>query len=276
MSRLSTPFGDGTTHIGSVNGAFQAAMGEGRGDLDDRVDDRVITRMRVGRTVIGTIAALWLIVAYPLSSGRQDFVLGKLAELGLSCAVLMTGTVIGIAAFLIASTPYRRRAYTRRLGEPALAFLALAAGPTAVWLSVTSLKGELITGDDLLSFFASIFGRGIIAHILSLLFLVIGWLLSVALVIVSIPYTLVAAYVCVTTCFRASSVHPLLPALLSPLLVWSLFAFQLFSGPDIAAPPEVLYAFLLGGPLSVTALSVWEVRRLRTLHGITLRTAMGR
>ncbi|MFD3876081.1 hypothetical protein [Streptomyces sp. NPDC058623] len=68
----------------------------------------------------------------------------------------------------------------------------------------------------------------------------------------------------------------MLPALISPLLVWSLLAFQLFIGPDVAAPPLVLYTFMLGGPLSVTALSLWEVRRLRLRHGITLRNALGR
>lgn len=82
--------------------------------------------------------------------------------------------------------------------------------------------------------------------------------------------------VCVFTCLRASDVHQLLPALLSPLLVWSLFALQFFNGPDVAAPAEVLCTFMLGGPLLVTALSVWEVRRLRSRHGITLRGALGR
>lgn len=85
-----------------------------------------------------------------------------------------------------------------------------------------------------------------------------------------------AAYVCVASCFRVSDVHQLLPALLSPLLIWLLFAFQVFTGPDVAAPPEVLYTLLIGGPMSVTALSVWEIRRLRGRHGITLRTAPGR
>ncbi|MGW7319560.1 hypothetical protein [Streptomyces sp. NPDC054854] len=58
--------------------------------------------------------------------------------------------------------------------------------------------------------------------------------------------------------------------------MWALFAFQLFTCPDVAAPPEVLCTCLLGGPLTVTALSVWEVRRPRILHGITLRTTLGR
>ncbi|GAA3259531.1 hypothetical protein GCM10010493_37330 [Streptomyces lavendulae subsp. grasserius] len=53
-----------------------------------------------------------------------------------------------------------------------------------------------------------------------------------------------------------------MPALLSPLLVRSLFGFQLFDGPNVSAPPEVL--------------SLWEVRRLRSRYGITLGSLLGR
>ncbi|WP_406270433.1 hypothetical protein OHT93_18670 [Streptomyces sp. NBC_00191] len=45
----------------------------------------------------------------------------------------------------------------------------------------------------------------------------------------------------------------------------------LFDGADVAAPPVVIYAFSLGGPLSVSVLSLWEVRRLRIRCGVTLR-----
>ncbi|MFJ3835436.1 hypothetical protein [Streptomyces sp. NPDC090054] len=259
-----------------MNDVLHAAVGEGRPPLDERPEDKVINGMQLGRTVLGIVAAIWIVVAYPLSDGREEFVLGKLAELGLSCAVLMAGTLVGITAFLVAATPERRRAFARRLSEPALSIISLAVGPAVIWLSLATLKGDLVDEPGLVAFFSSIFGRGIICSLLSLLVLVIGALLAVVLLVASILYTIVVAYVCVSTCFRASSVHQLLPAMLSPLLVWALFAFQLFTGPDVAAPPEVLYTFLLGGPLTVTALSVWEVRRLRSRHGITLRTALGR
>ncbi|MFF4447704.1 hypothetical protein [Streptomyces sp. NPDC001502] len=38
----------------------------------------------------------------------------------------------------------------------------------------------------------------------------------------------------------------------------------------------MLSTFMLGGPLSVTALSAWQVRRLRSHRGITLASALGR
>ncbi|MFF5721254.1 hypothetical protein [Streptomyces buecherae] len=35
-------------------------------------------------------------------------------------------------------------------------------------------------------------------------------------------------------------------------------------------PPVVQFGSMLGGPLSVTALSLWELRRIRTRFGVTL------
>ncbi|MFD7625572.1 hypothetical protein ACFV7Q_05910 [Streptomyces sp. NPDC059851] len=267
---------DGAGPFGAVNAFFHACMGDHAPGLDERPDDRLVGMMQIGRTLLGMVAAVWLVVAYPLSSGREEFVLGKLVELGMACAVLLVGSLVGIAAFLIAGTPERRRDFARRLLGPLVCMLALALGPALIWLSLTTVKGDLVGGEDLMGFYSAIVGRGILCSLFSFITLIIGWLLALVVLIVSIPYTIIAAYVCVASCFRASDVHQLLPALLSPLLVWSLFAFQLFNGPDVAAPPEVLYTFLLGGPLSVTALSAWEVRRLRTRYGITLRGALGR
>ncbi|MCX4547159.1 hypothetical protein [Streptomyces sp. NBC_01565] len=255
---------------------FHATMGNSGPTLDERPQDGLITAMQRVRTVLGIVAAVWLVVAYPLAEGGQEFLLGKLVELGISCGILVVGSILGIAVFLIAGTPERRRTFARRLLGPLTSILALALGPALMWLSVTTVKGDLVDGGDLKDFFVAIVGTGVISSVLAFLVLVIGWLLAIVVLIASIPYTIAIAYACVFSCFRTSDVHQLLPALISPLLVWSLFAFQVFNGPDVAAPPEVLYTFMLGGPLSVTALSLWEVRRLRSHHGITLRTALGR
>ncbi|MEV7594693.1 hypothetical protein ACIPRL_36230 [Streptomyces sp. NPDC090085] len=260
----------------TVNDFFDTLMGDARPGQDERPDDRLIAGMQRARTLLGLAAAVWLVLAYPLTAGRQDFILGKLFELAVSCAILLTASTIGIVTFLAAGTPDRRRDFTRRLLGPFASLLALALGPTVFWLSFKGLKGELLDGSDTTGFFAAIVGRGVLSALLGFLALAICWLLALALFLASIPYTLVVAYACIATCFRASDVHQLLPALLSPFLMWSLFVFQTVNGPDIAAPPEVLYTFLLGGPLTVTALSVWEVRRLRSRWGITLRGALGR
>ncbi len=74
------------------------------------------------------------------------------------------------------------------------------------------------------------------------------------LLLVSAIFILVTTYSALNSCFRVGDVHDLLPGLLSPLLFWSLLFISLSDSPDVSAPPEVLYSFLLGGPLSVTAL----------------------
>lgn len=274
MSGSSARFGNRAAPGG---GALRAFFRSWTRDVSgaERVEDNLIFGMQLARTILGLAAAVWLVASYPLSGGGQKFILGKLLELAFSCGILAVGSVVGIAAFLIASTPARRRDFAGRLRRPVSAALLLAAGPLCIWVSVETLKGNLISDQELKDFF---FGLGLpefICFVLSFFALAIGWLAAVAVLLGSSVYTLLATYLCVFTCFMAKDVHQLLPALISPLLVWSLFAFQLFNGPDVTAPPEVLYTFMLGGPLSVTALSVWEVRRLRVHHAITLRRALG-
>lgn len=91
-----------------------------------------------------------------------------------------------------------------------------------------------------------------------------------------LPFALASAVLCVHHAFRAADVHEVLPPLLSPVLVWSLFVVQLFDDAPVDAPLAVRVLFLVAPPLSVTALSVWELRRLRMSYGITLRRALGR
>ncbi|MFG2330367.1 hypothetical protein ACGFMM_12140 [Streptomyces sp. NPDC048604] len=271
MSRTTAASG------GAVKAFFRAwSVDFERAPMAERVDDPLISRMQVMRTVLGLAAAVWLIASYPLSNGGQEFVLNKLLELGLACGFLAVASILGVTAFLVASAPDRRRDFAGRLRRPIEATLTLVAGPLCVWVSFMTVKGDLVDGTDLKEFFTGITGPGVISSVLAFLVLIVGWLVALVLLLGSIPYTLVLTYASIFTCFRTMDVHPLLPPLLSPLLVWSLFAFQVFNGPDIAAPPVVLYSFMLGGPLSVTALSVWEVRRLRARHGITLRVALGR
>ncbi|MGW7329280.1 hypothetical protein ACWGIU_11955 [Streptomyces sp. NPDC054840] len=144
-----------------------------------------------------------------------------------------------------------------------------------------ALKGDLISPSDVgphditFGLFGSFLGSVFTGFLIVLLF-VVAALVCVVVLVAAVLFTLTALVVGLNSFFRAGDVHELLPALLSPLLVWSLFGFQLFDGPDVAAPPEVLYAFMLGGPLSVSALSLWEIRRLRTRYGVTLGSLLGR
>ncbi|MEW1639095.1 hypothetical protein AB0469_34205 [Streptomyces sp. NPDC093801] len=247
----------------------------------DRVEDPLIAWMQRIRTVLGLAAAIWLILAYPLRAGRQDFLVGKLEELLIGCAIVVVTGVIGIAVCITLARAPLGRLYVGRLLGPLRALAAPVLGVGVIWLTAAGLSGDIITPGDVgqhditFGLFGTFLGTVFTGLLVVLLFVVLTLACAVVF-LAAVLFTLVALVVGLNSCFRTGDVHELLPALLSPLLVWSLFGFQLFDGPDVAAPPEVIYTFMLGGPLSVTALSLWEIRRLRTRYGITLRSLLGR
>ncbi|WP_229891031.1 hypothetical protein [Streptomyces mashuensis] len=84
-------------------------------------------------------------------------------------------------------------------------------------------------------------------------------------------FVLFATSVVVRTAFRAAEVHAVLPALLTGVLVWEFAGIGLLTGGMPPGPPLVQVCTVLGGPASVTAVAWFEVRRLRTRYGVTLR-----
>lgn len=235
----------------------------------DRVDDPTVRGLQWARTVVGLVATVWLVMAYPLREGREQFVMGKLEDLLIGCGITFGAALVAVTAFIAAARSPLGRVYARRLLGPLLTVVAIVLGAGACWFLVQLLKGEIITLSDF-SY------HGILFSILLIVVFVLGALACAAALLLAIPVTVAALVYAFNSCFRLGDVHDLLPALISPLLVWSLFGLGVFDDPEVAAPPLVLYGFLLGGPLSVTLLSVWEIRRLRRRHGVTLRTALGR
>ncbi|RPF29998.1 hypothetical protein EDD96_6549 [Streptomyces sp. Ag109_G2-6] len=268
-------------HARSVPNPVTAARAIAGPAGPDRVEDPVIAWMQRIRTTLGLVATAWLILAYPLREGRQDFLLGKLEELLIGCAIVVVAGVVGIGLCIALARAPLGRLYTGRLLGPLLALAAPVLGVGVIWLMTAALSGDIVTPDDVgphditFGLFGTFLGTAFTGLLVVLLFVVLA-LVCVVVLVAAVLFTLVALVVGLNSCFRTGDVHELLPALLSPLLVWCLFGFQLFDGPDVAAPPEVLYAFMLGGPLSVTALSLWEIRRLRTRYGITLASLLGR
>ncbi|MBR8638947.1 hypothetical protein KEF29_05515 [Streptomyces tuirus] len=75
----------------------------------------------------------------------------------------------------------------------------------------------------------------------------------------------------VRTGFNTAAVHAALPALLTGTLVWEFAVISLIAGGLPPGPPVIQVLAVLGGPASVTAVAWWEIHRLRTLYGVTLR-----
>lgn len=75
---------------------------------------------------------------------------------------------------------------------------------------------------------------------------------------------------------KIRTLHQTMPPLLAMALVWEMTLIDLFTGAYAGVPGPVRAVFMLGAPLSVTAVGLWELRRLRARHGITVRGVLVR
>ncbi|MET9605581.1 hypothetical protein ABZZ17_11020 [Streptomyces sp. NPDC006512] len=223
----------------------------------DRLIDAPIESAKVARTVIGFAATAWLIYAYPLRESAGSIVEDKLVELFLSAGLLLVVGPVALAAFVFSARRPGPAFYRARLRGP-LTALGTVFGTALLLVLVGPLTDAM----------SRLFSLGIAGYLLYLA-------LSFAFLF-AVPFGLAAAAFCVHHCFRTADVHEVLPPLISPVLVWAMALFQLFDAPPVNAPLGVRLLFVAGPPLSVTALSVWELRRLRVQYGITVRAALGR
>ncbi|GAA3399283.1 hypothetical protein GCM10017752_67470 [Streptomyces roseoviridis] len=222
----------------------------------DRVDDPVVKRVQVVRSVVGLVAVTWMLVSYGLASDADAVVDDRFAQIRTTLIVLAVTFPVAVAVFIAAARPPHRRLFLRRAGKPAGALLAL---------TVTIAAPRLVTGlgyvHEGTNWTASP-GRVVLLLALGASLL---WLAPFAF------YGITQSLVHV---FRTADLHETLPPLLATLLVWEVALFDLFRGAYDGVPLVARMAFTFGGPLSVSVVALWELRRLRTRHGITLRGAL--
>ncbi|OKI05951.1 hypothetical protein AMK13_19120 [Streptomyces sp. CB02056] len=96
-------------------------------------------------------------------------------------------------------------------------------------------------------------------------------LLVLALPIWVLMFVAFASPTVVRTAFTMDRVHPVFPPVLTGVLVWELALIGLVFGGLPPGPPAVRLAAVVGGPATVTAVAWWEVHRLRTRFGVSLR-----
>lgn len=222
----------------------------------DRVDDPVVKRVQILRTVVGLVAVTWMLLSYGLAADADAVVDDRFGQIRTTLITLGVTFPIAVAAFIAAARPPHRRLFLRRVGKPAGALLALV---------VTLATPRLITGlgyvDENTDWTASA-GRVV------LLFALGAFLLWLA------PFALYGIAQSLVHVFRTADLHETVPPLLATLLVWEVALLDVFRGAYDGVSFGVRMAFILGAPLTVTAAAMWELRRLRTRHGITLRAAL--
>jgi hypothetical protein len=221
----------------------------------DRVEDRAVRRLQLLRAGAGLAAVVWLAVSYRLVSSTGELLKERGEQVWLSLNVAGATLPLMVGVFIALAQPPNRRLYLRRSLRPFASLVALFG--SALVLSL-GLSGRPQLRHWLLH---EVRGGSVLA--------IIGvvWLLS---------FVVVGIVLCTLHVFRAADVHELLPPLLATVLVWEMALVDLFTGDQAGVPLRLRVVFALGAPITVSAIAVYEIRRLRTHHGITLRTALAR
>ncbi|WP_326692248.1 MULTISPECIES: hypothetical protein [unclassified Streptomyces] len=224
----------------------------------DRVQDPAVKKVQVVRTVVGFAAVVCILLAYRLVTDAEGLLDQRMDQVETSVNLLAITFPVCVAGFIAATRPPSRQLFLRRALKPLGALCALFCSIVFVLL-----LGNGVFGDVLISSKATP-SPGAYARLAFTLFFLL-WV---------VPFILYGIAMVLIHVFRTADIHEALPPLLAMVLVWELAVSDLFTGAYDAAPFGVRMALIFGAPLSITALSLWELRRLRSRHGITVRQAM--
>ncbi len=218
-----------------------------------RIEDRTVDRVQLARTVLGAAATIALVLAYNVKPDRwSDAAAGSAANMLVTPVLLIVAGPLVILGFISYAPAHLRPHLRSRLRAPL---------KTVGWYVLTVIV--IVVLMYLTSQSAVQDRRNWLEYVL----------LIVALVVIvwGFPFLFFASLYSARTAFNTAHVHPMLPPVLTMALVWVIAVFNVIGDGLPEGPPVVQFCSMLGGPLSVTAVSLWELRRMRTRFGVTLR-----
>ncbi|MFF8845759.1 hypothetical protein ACF08N_24085 [Streptomyces sp. NPDC015127] len=217
-----------------------------------RLLDPDVLRVQKIRAWIALAASCAILVAYGTEadwSQAQDQALFRLAV--TPWLLLLTAPVVIAVLFRLA--PAHARAAMRARVRPAV---RLALRYFGAFTAVPVLFAGVM-------FLSRALPDGVLGTLLTFALLVpVLWVLF---------FVVFASSTVVRGAFDTAEIHAALPALLTGVLVWELAAINLVTAGMPPGPPLVQICALFGGPASVSAVAWWEIDRLRTRYGVTLR-----
>ncbi|OKK16032.1 hypothetical protein AMK16_25170 [Streptomyces sp. CB00455] len=220
------------------------------------IDDREVRRLQLWRTGLGLVAWVGLMVTYNAVASAAD-VQGvaneRLDQSWSSVLVLVCTFPVVVGAFVAAARDGLRRVYLRRALRPLGSVVAIMV---SMGTAALAMAPELAGVRDAVGL------PGKIAIVVMCLWAVVFALYGIGLSLVHV--------------FRTADIHEVLPPILAGVLVWEMALLDVITGAYGQVPAGARVVFILGAPLTVTALSCWELYRLRRHHGLTLRTALRR
>lgn len=222
-----------------------------------RVDDPVVARMQRIRTVVGLAAVVWVTFSYKLAASVQDLADDRLDQSWNAVLVLSVTFPVVVGVLIGMARPPARRELLRRARKPLGAILALIGGvalfPAAVLTGL--MDGRLATNAVMVAL-----------TVVVVLFMLV-WVL---------PFVAYGIGMSLTHVFRTADIHETVPPLLALVLVWEMALVDVLTGAYEGVPGPLRVLLVLGAPFSVTAVALWELRRLRSGYGLTVRGALMR
>ncbi|MFD3525356.1 hypothetical protein [Streptomyces sp. NPDC058653] len=223
----------------------------------DRVQDPVVSRIQIIRTVVGLAVVAWILLSYDVVADADGVIDDRMSQAGTTFILLMVTFPLVVVGFVAAARPPNRGMLLRRVGRPAAALAVLVASVTVPRLLTYSGYDprDHVRPDP----------TGILTVLGGFWFLY--WFC---------PFVLYGIVQSLVHVFRTADIHETVPPVLTILLVWELALVDAARGAYDSAPFGARTALTLGPPLAVTVVAMWELRRLRTRHGVTLRAALRR
>ncbi|MFF5959642.1 hypothetical protein [Streptomyces luteogriseus] len=239
--------------IGPVNTARRVF----RPSRPDLVEDAFVARMQKIRTLVGLAAVVWVSVSYKVGSSLRDVADDRLDQSWHSVLVLSVTFPVVVGVLLALTAPSARRDLLRRAAKPFGAMVALIAAVFVFPLMVLTgfVEGRFATNPAMT---------------------VVTWVVVVLVLVWVLPFIAWGVGLALLHVFRTADIHQTMPPLLAMTLVWEMTLIDLFTGAYAGVPGPVRAVFMLGAPLSVTAVGLWELRRLRAHYGITVRGVLVR
>jgi len=239
---------------GIIHSAHRAADRLFVQDGGVRINDPLVVRVQIFRSVLGLLATLALAFYY----GKGEEAWHGAASNGFGnllitpVLLIVTGPLV-VIGFILYAPLHLRPVLRSRLKGP-LKTVAWYVLSVAVFVAVMVAAATTGYLEKLPQWAAGALALVVLA--------VIVW---------GLPFLFFASVYSAKTAFNTAHVHPMLPAVLTAVLVWAVAVFNLIDQGMPQGPVAAQLCSLLGGPLSVTAVSLWELRRMRTRHGVALR-----
>jgi hypothetical protein len=222
-----------------------------------RVDDPAVARMQKIRSLVGLGAVVWVMVSYKLVASVGDFASDRAHQSWINVLVLSVTFPVVVGALIGVARPPARRELLRRAAKPFGSIVAIIA-------AVAVFPASVLTG-----FVDGRFATNAVMTAVTVLVTLFTFVWVLPFVVYGVGMSLVHV-------FRTADIHETVPPLLALVLVWEMTLIDLLTGAYEGVPGPLRIVLMLGAPVSVTAVALWELRRLRVGYGLTVRGALMR